>query len=502
MNLAPARHRTSGGSPSRNRRAPGALLAFAVAAWVLPLPAGQLPGDTVARVDVRRTLDSLVSNEDTDGDKKITIDDPHIPGTDRGDKNFWLTGADNRRREVTGTYYLSNLLQELKLAEEEGVDSTSLSASRIFEPPVHRISRSIRELYRKGLTREIDERGLLRIIADEKNPSVDGFRYLYVPGDDSTAVAYYSRIAVTHPEWKIKVARLPRTITPAYVRSLQGRHGLLTLALRRTTQGTLEGIPFVVPGGRFNEMYGWDSYFIALGLLQDGRVELAKGMVENLEYEIDHYGAILNANRTYYLTRSQPPFFTSMALAVFHRMPRDSSSLAWLARALEAAIREYRGVWVNADRLTWTGLSRYYDAGTGPPPEVEPGAFDSVYAPYARRFGLPLPDFERKYREGSIAVPELDAYFRNDRSMRESGHDTSYRLLGRSADLVTVDLNSLLYKFERDIGSTIGSVFGGRLAMSQGSVERAAAWYRRAGHRRDAINRYLWNRRRGMFFEN
>jgi alpha,alpha-trehalase len=67
---------------------------------------------------------------------------------------------------------------------------------------------------------------------------------------------------------------------------------------------------YVVPGGRFNEMYGWDSYFIIRGLVRDNRLDLAQGMVENFFFEIEHYGAVLNANRTYYLTRSQPPFLT------------------------------------------------------------------------------------------------------------------------------------------------------------------------------------------------
>jgi alpha,alpha-trehalase len=61
--------------------------------------------------------------------------------------------------------------------------------------------------------------------------------------------------------------------------------------------------PYVVPGGRFNEMYGWDSYFIVVGLISSGKYELARGMVENLFFEIEHYGAVLNANRTYCLTR-------------------------------------------------------------------------------------------------------------------------------------------------------------------------------------------------------
>src|SRR5580704_17247575 len=58
---------------------------------------------------------------------------------------------------------------------------------------------------------------------------------------------------------------------------------------------------YVVPGGRFNEMYGWDSYFIIRGLVRDGRIDLAKGMVKNFFFEIEHYGGVLNANRSYYL---------------------------------------------------------------------------------------------------------------------------------------------------------------------------------------------------------
>ncbi len=65
---------------------------------------------------------------------------------------------------------------------------------------------------------------------------------------------------------------------------------------------------YVVPGGRFNEMYGWDSYFILLGLVRTAKMDLARGMVENFFYEIENYGGILNANRTYYFTRSQPPY--------------------------------------------------------------------------------------------------------------------------------------------------------------------------------------------------
>lgn len=75
--------------------------------------------------------------------------------------------------------------------------------------------------------------------------------------------------------------------------------------------------PYVVPGGCFNEMYGWDSYFIVLGLIEDGRVPIAKGIVENFFFSIANYGVVLNANRTYFLTRSQPPLLSSMISEVY-----------------------------------------------------------------------------------------------------------------------------------------------------------------------------------------
>jgi alpha,alpha-trehalase len=459
------------------------------------------PTPHAIRVRVHEALDSLLYDEDTDADKKITIEDPHIQGTDRGNKRTWVRTLDRQRFEVSGTYHLSNLLQELTLARESGADTASIRSDRIFEPPVNRMSRLIRDLYWGGLTRRLEEQGLFAMLADEKARTVDGLRYVYIPPTDEMAYSYFSRVADRHREWGMKVVRLPARITPEFVRGLGGRHGVLNLELLHDPDGTYRGTPFVVPGGRFNEMYGWDSYFIALGLLQDGRVGLAKSMVDNLIYEITYYGAILNGNRSYYLTRSQPPFLTSMALEVYKHLPKDSVNREWLGRAFRAAIKEYFEVWMNSDRLTTTGLSRYFDSGAGPPPEVEPGHFDAVYAPYAKKLGMNVREFEEAYRSGKITVPQLDRYFVHDRSMRESGHDTSYRLEGRSADLATVDLNSLLYKIELDIAQTIDRQFGGSLSIGEGRTEKSSSWFDRARRRKELVNRYLWNENRGMFFD-
>ncbi len=105
----------------------------------------------------------------------------------------------------------------------------------------------------------------------------------------------------------VEVRALPAAITgPGQVTTSMDPPGLLYLANR-----------YVVPGGRFNEMYGWDSYFIIRGLIEDKRLELARGMIENFFFEIENYGTVLNANRTYFLTRSQPPFLTSMIVEVY-----------------------------------------------------------------------------------------------------------------------------------------------------------------------------------------
>ncbi len=445
-------------------------------------------------VNIQENLRRLLAQEDTDGDRKITVED-------HGSKRFLLLNTEGKSFEVAGIYFLSNLLQELVLAQTANRETAVLDPARIFEPPVARISRLIKKQYWEGLTRRVDESGLSKIFSDEKMKTADGFHYVYFPASDKSAADCFTGIAAQHPEWRMKVVPLPQSITPEYVRTRDDYHGILSLAMVPRRDDRCEGLPFVVPGGRFNEMYGWDSYFIALGLLHDGRVELAKAMVDNFIYEITHYGAILNANRTYYLTRSQPPFFTSMALAVYQRLPEDAASKEWLKLVLQAAIKEYRNVWMNRDRLTPIGLSRYFDSGHGAPPEVEAGHFEVVYEPYAKKLGMEVRAFESAYRSGTIKIPELDAYFVHDRAMRESGHDTSYRLEGRCANLVTVDLNSLLYKIEKDIAAIIEKEFSGVWKTAEGESEHSAGWHEAAEKRKAFISQYLWNAERGMFFD-
>jgi alpha,alpha-trehalase len=285
--------------------------------------------------------------------------------------------------------------------------------------------------------------------------------------------------------------------------------------------------PYVVPGGRFNEMYGWDSYFIVLGLEADHREALAKGMVDNFLFEIEHYGAVLNANRTYYLTRSQPPFLTSMIRAVYENpasFPATPAGRAearmWLEHAYELAKKDH-DTWTRPEHLAGkTGLARYFDLGAGPVPEM---ADDSTYYPDVIRWleahpgqeegalvkGSEHPDATEAARlsQSSCDVRASTVcarawaggyrlsrdFYLGDRAMRESGFDTSFRFGPFSAEThhyAPVCLNSLLYRYERDME---------HLAHVLARPEDVQLWQRKSRARLAAIQRYLWRPKGGVF---
>ncbi|KAI8093215.1 trehalase-domain-containing protein [Halteromyces radiatus] len=455
-------------------------------------------------IDVKETQRILVEQEDTDGDFQITVND-------LGPKSFAVGTADSggfRKFEIRGTYMLSNLLQELALADDYGRKHIVLDEARLNENPVDRLSRMIKHSFWDGLTRRIDAEGLEIICMDPKNRQADHNPRIYIPWEEEEVYQYYKNVAETRKHLNLQVERLPQHITPQYVKSINDRPGILTLAMEKqhTSSNTtiLSGVPFVVPGGRFNEMYGWDSYFIALGLLVDGRIQLAKNMVDNFVYQIKYYGKILNANRSYYLSRSQPPFLTDMALRVYERLPPDTEhdNKLWLRTTLQAAIKEYHTVWMSAPRLdAKTQLSRFRPDGIGIPPETEASHFDHVIEPYAIKAGLTILEYMQQYNDGTIIEPKLDDYFLHDRAVRESGHDTTYRYEKRCANLATIDLNSLLYKYETDIAEAIEDILDGDLLDYNDVKQYAVEWRLRAQRRQQNIDRYLWNKEKGTYYD-
>jgi alpha,alpha-trehalase len=348
------------------------------------------------------------------------------------------------------------------------------------------------------------------------DPKVTAPPLLYLPFGAPTP----PQLLRLRSQCKVQIAHLPHRIVHLgdVKESEIPRPGLLYLPNR-----------YVVPGGRFNEMFGWDSYFIILGLLRDGRVDLARGMVENFFYEIENYGAVLNANRTYFLTRSQPPLLSSMIRAVFDaEVARDPSPAnfrkqrEWLARAYPYARRDH-DFWLSGiHRAGQTGLARYFDIGEGPVPDI---ADHSSYYIDVINWLVDHPDVHTSYL---IAAPEHPSrgqqavlsrtscdpahsvvcglawahgyrltrdFYKGDRSVRESGFDISFRFgpfSGSTHHYAAVGLNSLLYKYETDLAS---------FATLLHETEAATQWRKQAEARRVAINKYLWNPGKGMFFD-
>ncbi|KAJ9604149.1 alpha,alpha-trehalase nth1 [Cladophialophora chaetospira] len=462
-------------------------------------------------VDVERTLKDLLDREDVDRNHQITIEDngpKHISlGT--------LASAGYRTAEVRGNYMISNLLQELTLAQDLGKKVVKIHRSRLSENPVDRLSRRIRDEFWNNLTRSLDADTIEKAGRDPKDWTKDPRPRIYIPSGCPEQFEYYTQVAKDHPQMRLDVRWLPEgPITADLVRDLNHAPGILALAMRKETidgKETLKGEPFIVPGGRFNELYGWDSYMESIGLIENGRTDLAKSMVINFAFCIQHYGKILNANRSYYLTRSQPPFLTDMAMKVYDKIKHEPGALDFLQLAIRAAIKEYYNVWMSAPRYDpTTGLSRYRPDGLGVPPETEASHFVHILTPYAERHGMSFEEFVEAYNTRQVKEPELDEYFLHDRAVRESGHDTSYRLEGCAANLATIDLNSLLFKYEVDLAYLIRKHFNDRLtippefqteANRKQGFEVSATWNRRARMRRARMDKYLWNEAKGMYFD-
>lgn len=216
-----------------------------------------------------------------------------------------------------------------------------------------------------------------------------------------------------------------------------------------------------------------------------------------------------------------------MALQIYNQLDRSKldDNKAWLKRAIQAAIKEYHTVWAAQPRMDpKTGLSRYRPDGFGIPPETEATHFTHILQPYADKHEISILEFSEQYNNGTLKEPGLDEYFLHDRAVRESGHDTTYRFEKRCANLATIDLNSLLYKYEVDIATAIQDVFDDALELeesfplspfppspqtfenltrecSTSRVQTSEEWFRRAKLRKERIDKYLWNDAKNLYFD-
>ncbi|KDA04042.1 alpha,alpha-trehalase TreA [Hyphomonas oceanitis] len=280
------------------------------------------------------------------------------------------------------------------------------------------------------------------------------------------------------------------TVAPPEGLSLRDHITALWPLLTRTTTEAEPGSsrlplpePYVVPGGRFTEIYYWDSYFTMLGLGAE-QASLRRSMVDDFAYMIRTYGHVPNGSRTYYLSRSQPPFFYLMVSL----LSPDDPAKAWAEYLPE----------LKAEHAFW--MAGEMDAAPGLPSlRVVKLADGSVLNRYYD--GRDVPRDESYGEDLAVAVgtdrPAPEVY-RDLRAAAESGWDFSSRWLvdGKSlttihtTDVVPPDLNGLLYGLEKAIAA--GCVVADDPAC-------AISYADRADKRRAAINALLWNADTGLY---
>ncbi|MDM2914988.1 alpha,alpha-trehalase [Citrobacter sp. Cpo035] len=243
--------------------------------------------------------------------------------------------------------------------------------------------------------------------------------------------------------------------------------------------------PYVVPGGRFREIYYWDSYFTMLGLAESNHWDKVSDMVANFAYEIDSWGHIPNGNRTYYLSRSQPPFFAFMVELLAQHDGNDA-----LKKYFPQMLKEY-SYWMEGVETLQPGqqnkrvvklddgtiLNRYWDERDSPRPESW------------------VEDIATAKSNPNRPATEI---YRDLRSAAASGWDFSSRWMDnpnqlgtlRTTSIVPVDLNALMYKMEKMISLA---------SKAAGDDAKAAQYDGFANARQKGIEKYLWNDKEGWY---
>ena len=240
---------------------------------------------------------------------------------------------------------------------------------------------------------------------------------------------------------------------------------------------------YIVPGGRFSETYYWDSYFTMLGLAESGRNDLLKCMADNFAWMIEKYGHIPNGNRTYYLSRSQPPVFALM-VELF-----EEDGVRGARRYYEHLLMEY-AFWMDGSESLNLNQA-YRHAVRMPDGSLLNRYWDDRDTPRDESW---IEDVETAKHSGR---PPSEVY-RDLRAGAESGWDYSSRWLRdtqrlasiRTTQFIPIDLNAFLFKLE----STIANLSG-----LKGDREGEAMFRQRASDRRAAVNRYLWDEEKGCY---
>ena len=242
---------------------------------------------------------------------------------------------------------------------------------------------------------------------------------------------------------------------------------------------------YIVPGGRFGEMYYWDSYFTMLGLAQSGKTRLMRAMADNYAFLIDSYGHIPNGNRSYYLSRSQPPVFALM-VGLFERHGVQA------ARHYLPQLRREHAYWMEGEQDLAPGAAHRHVVRL-PDGSVLNRYWDDRETPREEAYLEDVTTAGRSARDSA-------AVYRDLRAAAASGWDFSSRWLGEADDLASirttailpVDLNVFLHATESAIA---------RLAAEGGDAVVATQFRARAAARRQAIDQVFWSESEGAFLD-
>ena len=432
-------------SPSLRRLPPSLLLA--------PTPAQTTPGVLSVTTATARLAYDVLAALDLDGDGRLTDRDAERARESGLRFAVDLELAPGVRLELAGAERLAHAADVLaeEILEGRG-EALGLPVERMLASRTSTLRRLIDQGW-DGLVRRSDRAGELKkalAVMPVKDPQ--GRQRVYVPARDRKALKKLRAEARRSGDLELVPLQRPRASEDW--NALMRAPGMLYLPR-----------PYIVPGGRFVQMFGWDSYFNARGALASERYELARDLLENQLYEIEHYGKIPNSNLSYHLSRTQPPLMPRLALSL-HEVREDRRLLK---RVVKAAEQELDEVFRTGPRATPSGLSRYKDDAEGPDAE----------------------DLSAFYADSR---PDDAGFHRHDRAIRESGWDMCHRFGEATHHHEPVCLNSLLFQYETDLARLL------RLVEGEDSL-KAARYTREARARVRTMRARFWDAERGMFFD-
>ncbi|MCF8405731.1 MAG: alpha,alpha-trehalase [Bacteroidales bacterium] len=251
-----------------------------------------------------------------------------------------------------------------------------------------------------------------------------------------------------------------------------------TLEYHPTDTGTLIGLPYpyTVPTisneSIFRELYYWDIYFTNIGLIIDGKIDLARNNTDNILYLVNRFGKMPNGSRTYYLNRSQPPYLSMMVFEMY----KITGDKGWLENAVQVLEKEYQ-FWM-AERITSCGLNRYSSS-----------AGDD--------YKIKMAEYLKKRFKDNVLIDTLTQQQKiakggHHTAEAESGWDFTPRFLNRCEDFCPIDLNSYLFIYEKNFAWFYEEL---------GQPEKIQKWIDAANRRNKLINSYCYNSKDGLFYD-